>query len=272
MDEADQSRAQLELQLGRDLTGGRVGGRALGLVGGSILVGACAPRVPATIEIQEPEPTAREDEDGGEGSQPRPKNYGPPMVVRAELSGPTVLRLHFSEPLAPLEGFDPQDFRISLGSRYVNTRSYGYGAYKYGGANKNYGAVGYMFAYYYDVGYQFHGQTQQITGFKLDEQQLDLFLAVAIDSEFCRGLEYDTRYSPPGVHYDNGLFLHYASGSIPIRDEDGAAMPNFGAAWVQAGRAEPPTNRRELTGEDAKRALEGLVPIACGPELPPGPR
>lgn len=223
-----------------------------------MLVIACTPRVPATIVITEPARTKPDEPEPAEPKPERPRkpgsDFSPPTIIRAEQIGDNLLRLHFSEPLAPLGGFDPNDFRISMLNVYANRRA------------------GYSYAYYADFGYQMYGQAMRFTSVREGESKLDLYFTPAVPQVYCRQFEYANNYAPPGVHVDNGLFLHYAAGSVPVRDEAGNPLANFGADWVERGRSDPPQHRQELVGNQVQTAGQGLPRIQCGPQLPPGPR
>jgi hypothetical protein len=229
-----------------------VGLGRLGMVGTAV---ACVPTVPATVVIDETRPPdhqqPRIEAEQAEGTG---IDHTPPQVVRAELVGSSGVLIRFSEPISAAEGFDPADFRISYFRAYLQRQ----------GAIYN--------AYYYDPAYFHSGEFSQpfaMTNARVDSDTLELGFAPALSPEQCRELEYIEEYNPPGIESDEGLFLHYAAGSIPIRDASGNALANFGADWVVRGREQ---TRLEITGDAAKRAWSTLVRLACGPPIPPGPR
>ncbi|WP_146156004.1 hypothetical protein [Enhygromyxa salina] len=216
------------------------------------------PRVSATLVIDDTK--APEADNAKDESEPKPREAsnlrGPMDLVRAEQISATKLRLQFSNPLGPLDGFDPNDFRISVLKVYSDHDE---------GGSRDYG-------YYYDFGYLGYGQALRFTAAQAGEVELDLQFTPGVDPYYCRWLESDYSYGAPGVEAVHGLFLHYAAGAIPVRDVAGNQLRNFGADWVLEGRADPPQTRRDLDGARARLAGQGLIPIACGPELPPGPR
>jgi hypothetical protein len=231
----------------------------LSALGGSVLVIACGPRVPASIVIEPPQPTPKTEEPGEADlarSKPRANgvDLGPPQIVRAEQLSASLLRLHFSEAIAPLGEVDPNDFRISVLSRYLNPNG------------------GYSYAAYYDFGYRAHGQALRFTGARAGKFELDLSFAPEVGQHYCRQLAYENLYRAPGVQADTSLFLHYAAGAIPVRDEGGAPLQNFGAEWVTAGRGDMPETRRQVEDGRIQQAGQGLVRIECGPAIPEGPR
>ncbi|PRQ08143.1 hypothetical protein [Enhygromyxa salina] len=230
-----------------------------GALGGSVLAIACVPRVPATIVIPPPSKTAEVAEPGEpESTKVKPRKTGddpgPPRIVRAEQLSASQLRLHFSEAIGPLGAVDPNDFRVSVLSVYINPRA------------------GYSYAYYYDFGYRAYGQPLRFTGARVGTLELDLYFAPAVPQHYCRQLDNYSDYAPPGVRAETALFLHYAAGAIPIRDDAGTALQSFGTDWVAAGRGDSPETRRQIDEQQAPRAGQDLVRIECGPAIPPGPR
>jgi hypothetical protein len=229
-------------------------------LGGSALALACVPRVPATLVVTEPEPEPEsESEPGDEASKPKraagaTNDLTPPELIRAEQLSDKLLRLHFSEPVELPPEFDPNDFRLSVFNVYINQRE------------------GYSYAYYYDIGYQTYGQPLRFTATRVGQTQLDLYFAPPLMQYYCRQLENQYNYAPPGVHADAGLFLHYSAGSVPIHDEADNPLANFGADWVERGRSDPPQSRLDLNDAAARAAGRDLIRVHCGPEIPPGPR
>lgn len=243
---------------------------SLVVLGGSALALACAPKVSAAINVDatrpptteveveaevEPEPAAREAEPRSAIVKTQGDRPGPPQIVRAEQLTANLLRLTFSERIAPIGDLDPNDFRISALNVYVNQAS----------ASSSY-------AYYYDWGYQIYAQVLRFVAARAGTIQLDLEFEPAVPQYNCRMVVDGYDYSPPGVQAKHGLFLHYAAGSIPIADEGGTPLQNFGADWVIQGRADPPQTRLDLHGAEIPQAGRTLAPIHCGPELPSGPR
>jgi hypothetical protein len=209
--------------------------------------------------IEAPPPTtAAGDPDKPEAAKSKPRTSGddpgPPQIVRVEQLSASQLRLHFSEAIAAVGEVDPNDFRVSVLSVYLNPRA------------------GYSYAYYYDFGYRAYGQPLRFTGARASALELDLYFAPAVPQHYCRQLDYQNDYTPPGVHAETALFLHYAAGAIPILDEGGTALKSFGADWVVAGRGDAPESRRQVEEGQIQRVGQGLVRIECGPAIPAGPR
>jgi hypothetical protein len=219
---------------------------------------ACLPKVPATLVIDDAPPRPKPTRGDASASKPADgRDRRPPEIVRAELSSATSLRIHFSEAVEPLDAVDPKDFRISVLRRYANRRA------------------GYFYAYYYDPGYMFHGVPLTLTRARGRTTELDIEFTPEFGQDVCRNLDYGYDrygYTPPGVETDAGLFLHYAAGKIPIRDADGNPLANFGVAWVEAGRRQPPESRMHFSGAEAGRVGVEFVRVECGPPIPAGPR
>jgi hypothetical protein len=168
-------------------------------------------------------------------------------VIEAELlDDGGHLRLHFSEPLAPTDGVDPNDFRISVAMAYV---------YKM-----------YAYAYYYDAGLLDGEQLMAVTSMRGQGDMLDLYLNQVFDLEYCHELQVDVAdmNSEPGVRANGGLFLHYAPGDTPITDPQGNPMAAIAAEWVlhkRRGTEDP--EEMYFEGPPARRALRDAIPIGC---------
>lgn len=231
------------------------------VLGGAVLVAACVPKVPASIVVDE---TRRPDHEQRAAQPERPKpppgpDRTPPEVVRAELTGGTRLRIHFSEPIVVSENFDPRDFRLSQLVLYLHQQ------------------VEYSNAYYGDIGYVTYSTAMAPSGVRVGGDKIEIEFTPEIPQWFCDQVHYgygyyNSTHGTPSTKTEAGLFLHYAAGSIPIRDEAGNQMSNFGQQWVELGRQQPPQAQLELSGAAAIKAGAGLIRISCAPELPPGPR
>lgn len=219
---------------------------------------ACVPKVPATIVVDD----SRAGDHQRRSSEPTRTDPSvgdrtPPKVVRAELAGSTRVRIQFSEAIVAADDFDPADFRISYLRVYFDRP----------GAN--------YYAYYYDPAY-FHsgsyGNPIVHGSARLSETEIEIDFSPEFSPALCREQEYADHYDPPGIETDEGLFLHYAAGRIPLHDTAGNALADFGADWIIAGRRQPPETRMVVRGRAATQVGTSLVRVACGPPIPPGPR
>jgi hypothetical protein len=179
-----------------------------------------------------------------------------PTVLEAELLGEGEhLRLHFSEPLGPTDGVDPNDFRLSVAMAY---------AYKT-----------YAYAYYYDPGLTYGEASMTVTTMRGQGDTLELYIDPPFPVGYCQELQRDVdeMRGEPGIRANGGLFLHYAPGDTPITDPQGNQMAAIAAQWVlqKRGGGDSP-DEMYFEGPPARRALRDPIPVRCGPLLPPGPR
>jgi hypothetical protein len=174
-----------------------------------------------------------------------------PEIVDAELLSGDHLRLRFSEPLAPLDGVDPNDFRLSLGMSY---------AYKF-----------YAYAYYMDLVDTIDGDHEgllRLADMSGQGDTIDLHLEPDFDLAYCHELmaEIAEMQQEPGIRYEAGLFLHYSPGPVPVTDEAGNGLSPVGADWVLvARRGGDEAYELYFEGPEARRAMRGLIPVECGP-------
>jgi hypothetical protein len=229
-----------------------------GVVGSAVALTSCA--LPSA-DISTTNTPAPEQESRSKAKAQR-KSAAPrrgPMVIDAELlADGKHLRLQLSEPVAPTDGVDPNDFRLSMAMTY---------AYKFD-----------AYAYYYDLG-EF-GDSGVILSFLAirtpspEADTLELELDQFIDPAYCAELQREVaEMQGPGIRADGGIFLHYAPGERPITDNDGNHMAALAAEWVLLRREDSEyAHEMYVEGPAARRALREPVRVRCGPELPPGPR
>jgi hypothetical protein len=158
----------------------------------------------------------------------------PPRVISARFIDPSQVELTFSEPLAPVQKVNPRQFRISHGYQSVD----GEGAY----------------ATYAEPGYGSGDEdAPPIVGTRLERdpegRHLTLRLNRGIPMEVCEDivalrreeeeLAADRAANPDDdegeevVETTTGLYLHYTRrGSAGIRDQQGEALDDIGAAWA----------------------------------------
>ena len=144
------------------------------------------------------------------------------------------LTLTFSQPLADLEGVDPNDFRISFAQTVSVT-------YTYEGVTETYeytnyidlvNFVGYETGYY---GYRLNFLSL-VPGSAANQLVLEAgtSIAPACDAvadtrqffEMYAAMYYDD------ARFDVTMFLHYAGGEIPIESTSGSVLADIGPDWV----------------------------------------
>ena len=242
-------------------------------VGFAALALACVPRVSAAIVVTEPDPEPEPEPESGpaESAKNARGDRLPPELVRAEHISLGHLRLHFSEPMVVDGSFDPNDFRLSVLniSEYETPPENGVYHSNYGrGYNE-----GYSNGTYSDFGYSYYGTRLEFQRWQQAGTELNLYFTPELNPYACRQISNTYgHYNPPGVSYENGLFLHYAAGAIPLRDEQGYPLANFGADWVLRGRSEEGLNYRSLEPDEISSAGRNLIEVHCEAVLPPGPR
>jgi hypothetical protein len=225
-------------------------GPLLGAFASSLLAACSLPT--ATLALSnEPTPPA-----AAAKPPPEPRERKPgldrrrPEIIEAELLTGDHLRLRFSEPLAGIDGVDPNDFRLSVGMAK---------SYKF-----------YSYAYYLDPGDVVDGDhgLLRLSGMTSQADTLDLHLEPDFDLAYCHELMAGMieMQNEPGIKAEGGLFLHYSPGDRAITDEAGNELAGIGPEWVLRGRrGGEDAYEMYFEGPQARRALRGLIPIECGP-------
>lgn len=227
-----------------------------GAVSSTVALVACALPSADISTTQTAAPVESRDKDKTKAQRKSAAPRRGPTVIDAELLGDGKhLRLQLSEPVAPTDGVDPNDFRLSMAMAY---------AYKL-----------YAYAYYYDLGEL--GETGELLNMRslaAKGDTLELELDQFVDPAYCAELEREREdLQEPGIRADTGVFLHYAPGEQRITDSDGNPMAAIAAEWVlHKRRGGDDAYEMYMEGPAARRALREPVRVRCGPELPPGPR
>jgi hypothetical protein len=133
--------------------------------------------------------------------------------------------LRFSEPVAPVDGVDPRDFRISLAAPGVVCVGYPeYDCYDHTMYwDANFFAEVYTAYYYY---YPFNRlETDLIVSGNMPTD-IVLRFETPLDPVLC---DIINAY-PPGYL---SLFAHYSPGEIPVQSADGEVLSPIGPEWVE---------------------------------------
>ena len=185
----------------------------------------------------------------GEGDETVGPNDVPFELVSAamNLTGEFVA-LRFSEPVGPLDGVDPSDFRISVALPSLLCTGGGGCVDKteYWDAN---------FYVEYRLDYAPYGPPPDGDRFEVDllapgnmATDVSLHFAVPLDPVLCEYFE----------GYPDALFVHFAPGPIPVRSADGELLAAIGPQWVDHVG---PIPFMSVDGEFPN--LDPRVPIPC---------
>jgi hypothetical protein len=153
-------------------------------------------------------------------------------VTKIEFDQDSRITVTFSEPIADFGGIDPNDFRLSFGTTVSATLTYQ-------GMTANYTFTSYEDISYHLDGYSYYPMpftfVSVTRGPAANQIVLDTSesLAPACDSlaETRQGFEMYAEYYESS-RFDLAIFLHYASGEIPIESESGSPFEDVGAPWV----------------------------------------
>ncbi len=172
---------------------------------------------------------------------PPPADNTAPQLVGVEFLDPQILRLSFTEAIAPVTEVNPKRFRLSVG--LGNPGSYYYGPYTQyfdvGQFNNVQDCYEVCFPYYYYY-YGYYCFEQCVNGPPLSLDVLDvlpdaedptkvvLLLAQPALPRLCSVIQ-----SLDGDFFTGGLLLHYADGgTAPISDLAGLPLGPIGKSWV----------------------------------------
>lgn len=158
-------------------------------------------------------------------------------VTNIEFDDDATITLTFSEPLADFDGINPNDFRLSVGL----TSSY---SYTYEGMSATYEYTSYNDLAYFSNDYYYTGLvifTALTEGSAANEIVLEASQTIApVCDNLANQIELFEMYfgESPGSRFDAAIFLHYASGEIPIESTSGSVLGDIGADWVLSMEAE----------------------------------
>lgn len=194
---------------------------------------------------------------------PPPVDNIPPALVAIEPLDPQILRLTFTEAIAPVDTVNPKRFRMSV-ARYHPEMYYGYTRTSYfdgeqfnhvqycGEVCDEYGYYCYYQCYY---GPPLALEIADLLNDPNNPAQIEVLLKQPITTSLCQVANaFQQGGAQPG-----GLLLHYADGgAAQITDLVGLPLPPSGKSWV-------------IAKGDSYRYLDGqlfpemnpLLPIPC---------
>jgi hypothetical protein len=155
------------------------------------------------------------------------------------------LVLTFSDPVAPVDGVDPADFRVSM----AMTMSY------------EYMGMQYDISYYADPNVYVDGDAMPIAMTAIAQgpnpNQISLTLDPVFDLAACATLEDTLADTPPDAMVEGHFFVHHAPGDIPLSFEGGPELAAIGPDWVM----EPEISSYVATF--GWPSLDPQIPIPC---------
>lgn len=193
--------------------------------------------------------TANDDETGDsgvEGFQLIDAEFGP---VAADAF--SILTLTFSDPVAPIDGVAPTDFRISAGVSFSYTDN---------------GELVEQSAYYEPASWSGYYEPIEMTAIANGpgENQISITFAPTIGYGICTRLANQIASSSPDFPIEGGMFPHYAPGTTPVTNTEGVPLAAIGPDWVLNGPDQPYYYGYELFIEQAGFPnLIPQIPIPC---------
>lgn len=176
------------------------------------------------------------DGDSGDGDTGQPVPNDIPLeleLVRLNKTGKFLL-LRFSEPMAPVDGVDPADFRVSMALtwRYLGYYGYVYEQSRYADPNLYLG-----YDYYYG-GYGFKPLVTDLIANGKKDTDIVLRFANPFEPDACaQFLELQEQYeefdSQPNSDARLALFPHYSPGAVKVKSADGEVLAAIGPEWVE---------------------------------------
>jgi len=222
------------------------------LAGGGLTLGGCPPGGEDTDSDTNTESDSETDSDGPTTTvdpsgnptvdptgdppppPPPPADVTPPVLIGVEFLDPQILRLSFTEAIAPTDTVNPKRFRLSLGRFYENAY-YGYSRTLYNEPEDfNHELYCVENCYYYECYEQcYYGPTLELDVLDLlpdayDSSMVVVLLEQPVTKSLCQLV------TSVGANGLGGLLLHYADGgSSQITDLAGLPLAGNGATWVK---------------------------------------
>jgi hypothetical protein len=157
-------------------------------------------------------------------------------ITRVDFDNNSKITLTFSEPVADLGEVNPNDFRLSLG----RTSSY---VLVYDGMETLYEYTSYQDLVSVAGGYNYYGTPFTFLDVALGSSASQIVLTTTdpLGPNACdwvrTRLEAFEMYSGyyEDARMDLAIFLHYASGDVPIESQAGVELGEIGPDWVLSG-------------------------------------
>ena len=201
------------------------------------------PQAEQTAPVEaEPEPAAAPPVKRRPLARKRPPSLGAPVIRVARISAPSIISLHFSEPVTAPENLDPNQFRLSLAQSYREA--------------EDYDAL-----YYYDpAGMEDPELSTSFMEVRVqDEMSIDLVLSRPLSQDACEEARDLAAEAAEDPNANGGIFLHYQDRyDAGIEDAEGNRLQDIAPQWV-ARRA----TSASYTGQNLP-SIEALGPIPCG--------
>jgi hypothetical protein len=170
------------------------------------------------------------------------------------------LLLRFSEPMAPVDGIDPSDFRVSLATTWQYFSAY----YGYVYKSSNYWDPNTYLGYeYYYYGYGYKPLVADLIANGSQPTDIVLRFVDELEEGACQQFvnlqasyaDYDAQ---PNADAKIGLFPHYSPGAVPVESADGEVLAAIGPEW-----AEFPGQGMSLYYEFGWPNLDPQIEIPC---------
>lgn len=198
-------------------------------------------------------------DDSGSGSQADTGGAGtatgdttdltPPVLVAGVIEDDDLIRLTFSEPLAPVDDVDVLSFRMSLGRAKDGTTTY-YDPGTYGWSCDCYESDPECPCY--DPSFTPFMETLRISPVPDRGEELRLRFSEPVHRQTCRYID-----NWNAVTYEAGLFVHFRQRTAALTDLAGNQLEDFGAQWALQDRT------YSLDVEGHFPDLNPFVPIPC---------
>ena len=148
------------------------------------------------------------------------------------------LLLRFSEPMAPVDGVDPADFRVSMATSW---RSIGYYGSVYQSSNYLDPNLYLGYDYYYPYNpYSSKPLVPELVANGNKETDIVVRFIDPLEPEACAQFvqlqaDYEQFDSQPDTDARIAMFPHYSPGAVEVKSADGEVLGAIGPEWVEFG-------------------------------------